>query len=115
MSKYRVDPELGIVYGLRGAPIRKKARGGYIQVTKRGGHIGMAHRMIWEYVNGPIPEGLQINHINGIVDDNRISNLEVVTPSENMRHAYRIGLVRADGKFNGRAIGKSRRLKESNQ
>lgn len=38
------------------------------------------------------PNGLQINHINGIKTDNRLCNLEYVTQSENMKHAYRIGL-----------------------
>ncbi len=48
-----------------------------------------AHRMVWEGFNGPIPEGMQINHVNGDKADNRLSNLEVCTPNENMSHAYR--------------------------
>ena len=48
----------------------------------------MEHRLIWIYFNGDIPDGLQIDHINRVKDDNRIENLEWVTTSENMIHHY---------------------------
>ncbi len=38
----------------------------------------MAHRLIWIYHYGPIPEGFEIDHINRKRDDNRIENLRVV-------------------------------------
>lgn len=39
------------------------------------------HRLAWELVNGPIPEDMQVDHINGIRTDNRIENLRLVTSS----------------------------------
>lgn len=40
------------------------------------------NRLIYEAFNGPIPEGLQVIHINGIRDDNRLINLRLLTHKE---------------------------------
>jgi hypothetical protein len=52
----------------------------YIRVNMR---LCGEHRLAWIYVNGPIPPKMQIDHINGVRDDNRISNLRVVTNQQN--------------------------------
>ena len=47
------------------------------------------HRLVWTAFNGPIPEGLQINHLNEIKSDNRLENLSLCTPKENMNYGTR--------------------------
>lgn len=41
------------------------------------------HRLIWTVVNGEIPEGMQINHLDENPENNSIFNLSLVTPQEN--------------------------------
>jgi hypothetical protein len=53
----------------------------------------VAHRIVWEYRHGPIPDGLEVNHRKGVKDDNRIDNLELLTNVENVGHAHRAGLI----------------------
>ncbi len=63
---------------------------GYLQVHVRFENqtfLTLAHRLVWLHFNGPIPGDLVINHKNGIADDNRPENLEVVTMRENIRHS----------------------------
>lgn len=76
---------------------------GYLQIRAMTKGIRLhcgASRLVWQYFNGDIPKGLCINHKNGIKDDNRPENLEVVTYSENTKHAYRIGLIDEHGENN---------------
>lgn len=50
----------------------------------------LVHRLVWEAFNGPIPEGLEINHKNRNRADNRLENLELLTHLENMRYSARL-------------------------
>lgn len=52
------------------------------------------HRLVVTAFVGAVPGDRQVNHINGVKDDNRASNLEIVTAGENVAHAYSMGLAR---------------------
>lgn len=45
------------------------------------------HRLVWEWHNGEIPEGLFIDHINRNKSDDRIENLRLSTPAQNIRNS----------------------------
>ena len=52
-----------------------------------------AHRVMWRAFHGEIQAGLQLNHIDGNRQNNIMTNLELVTPSGNTKHAYDLGLI----------------------
>lgn len=71
------------VYRFNGAKAGFKRDSGYISVSLEGVHY-KAHRLVWLYVVGRLPD--EIDHINGIRDDNRIVNLREVSRQENARN-----------------------------
>lgn len=48
------------------------------------------HKIVASAFFGPPPSGHQVNHINGNKKDNRVENLEYVTPIQNMLHAVNV-------------------------
>ena len=64
-------------------------KSGYRQI-KINNVIYPAHRLIWIFCNGSIDENMQIDHINGIKDDNRIENLRLVTAQQNCFNRSRL-------------------------
>jgi hypothetical protein len=42
------------------------------------------HRQVWTSFMGEIPKGMEIDHINSLRSDNRLSNLRVVTKQQNL-------------------------------
>ncbi|QLF85706.1 HNH homing endonuclease [Serratia phage vB_SmaP-UFV01] len=66
-----------------GTPVRaSKSHNGY-RLIKVQGKTRRLHRVIWELHNGPIPDGLEVDHIDRDKENNRIGNLRLVTKSQN--------------------------------
>lgn len=58
---------------------------GYGAVTNGHGSADLVHRRAWEEVNGPIPEGLTIDHLCRQKTCINPDHMEVVTRAENSR------------------------------
>lgn len=74
-------PSKNIFVNTRAGSLSKK---GY-RTIKLFGKLYLEHRVAWAIYYNEIPK-LDIDHINHIRDDNRISNLRLVTKSENARN-----------------------------
>lgn len=78
-------------------------------VTKKGYHQCRInnktitwHRVICETFLSPITDKPHINHKNGIKTDNRLNNLEWISNTMNMRHAFANGLISRVGDKNSK-------------
>lgn len=60
-----------------------KRAGGYGQFLISGTFVGQAHRLAYELEVGPIPDGLQLDHLCRNTACCNPSHLEPVTPREN--------------------------------
>lgn len=87
--RLRYDADSGIFtwlitpnnYVQAGRAAGAKCTDGYIQISING-RIYNAHRLAWLYITGEWP-ALQIDHINGVRDDNRFFNLRQATREQN--------------------------------
>jgi hypothetical protein len=89
----------GNIFSLKGKKPRQlkpsKRRDGYYKLNIYNKNVIKSltvHHIVWVYFKGEIPLNMEINHKNGNKLDNRLDNLEVVTPSANTRHAISTGL-----------------------
>jgi len=89
LEKVHYNPDTGVF--TRTPPNHKRRIGrfdknGYITIAvDRVKH--QAHRLAWLYMTGSHPaDGLLIDHINRVKDDNRWVNLREATPSQNCRN-----------------------------
>lgn len=52
----------------------------------------LAHRLAWEDVHGPIPDGLTIDHTCRVRTCVNVDHLEVVTRAENIRRGHKLNV-----------------------
>jgi len=63
-------------------PAGEQSNSGQMQLKVRGGRYPYTH-MVWLYVYGRYPrEGYNIKHVNGVRNDNRLTNLKEVKTKE---------------------------------
>jgi hypothetical protein len=75
---------------------------GYLR-TQIAGKTFVIHRLVaYAFVRNSTGKDF-VNHIDGVKTNNCASNLEWCTRSENMKHAYALGLKVSKGTKNGRS------------
>lgn len=87
----KYDPKTGSLtwtdvmkLGLRNKEAGSINQHGYVDISYKR-HRMYGHRVAWLLTHKEWPNG-KIDHINGIVSDNRIENLRIVTDQENARN-----------------------------
>ncbi|ABM63391.1 HNH endonuclease [Erwinia phage Era103] len=93
-NKYNTDT-LGHVYSYKGRKPRTLKQStlntGHKVVNLRlDGHsvLHLVHRLVWVMHYGPIPEGYEIEHLDGNPANNAIRNLALVTHSTNIQRYW---------------------------
>lgn len=96
----------GLVYGVKNGKLvlrslkpfpKKKYIRVYVWDYETNKNISKRlHRLVWETFNGEIPEGMQIDHIDGNPENNRLDNLRCVTAKENSNNPNTVWKIQGD-------------------
>ena len=71
-------------------------QGGYGRVRVSSKHYRVVHRVAYELERGPIPAGMELDHLCRVRDCFNLAHLEVVSPSENTQRSHRNGVPLRD-------------------
>ena len=94
-TKYEIFPDGRIWSYARNKFIKPYLHpNGYLQIILRDNDNNVknykVHRVVYEAVSGqPIPDGLEVNHLNEDKTNNRFENLNLMTRKENMNWGTR--------------------------
>jgi len=102
----RVRRDLARTNTKAGRILRAALRNGYpfVDLSVNGKtRAWSVHQLVALAFLGPPPPGKAVNHVNADREDPRLVNLEYATQSENVLHAYRLGLRCCKGEGNGQA------------
>ncbi len=72
----------------------------YMHIGDVGTEYGVHRVVLCAFTDKPIHYKLQVNHKDGNKQNNNLSNLEWVTCSENLKHAFKHGLHSQQGEHN---------------
>lgn len=95
-SHYAVCDDGGVYNrrtGKRLKPFRGDARG-HLRVSVDGGRRPYVHQLVAEAFIGPTPDGMEVRHLNGAYNDNRLSNLAYGTRAQNVADSIAHGTYR---------------------
>jgi len=73
----------------------------YADYMAEGERASAVHEVVWEAVNGPIPDGFAVTHRTEDEGDNRIANLQLVRADSVRTISSSTDLVRINGNRNG--------------
>jgi hypothetical protein len=84
--------------------------GGYIRISRNNIVVYM-HVWIWEQIFGPVPEGYEVDHINGVKTDNRLDNLRCIPEAMQKRNMP----TRSDNKSGVQGVSRWETTRRGNQ